>query len=72
MEIIKVICIDKSPVDQCYNIPLIEGKIYDAKENLYYWEIINEKQKMYSYSKTRFITLAEWRETQINSIFQDD
>ena len=71
---IKVICIDNSLFDKADEIPLIKGKIYDAYESLILperWAVIDENGEKFSYYKKRFITLAEWREKQINKIFED-
>jgi hypothetical protein len=67
---IKVVCIDNHSYEDMLDI----GKIYDAK-----LVIDNYPHKQYTISgcgqqyflTRRFITLAEWRDRQINSILDE-
>ena len=80
-EITKVICINNK------NLHLTLNKIYDAKYiheqrswdwgnapilEWHWYELVNEKGIKEKYNTQHFITLAEWRDIQIDSILKDE
>jgi hypothetical protein len=73
MEMIKIVCIDNKNQS---NLGLTIGKIYDC--SLEQWknggdlELTTDNGIEFYLWRERFITLAEWREQQIDKILEDD
>ena len=73
----KLVCIDNIPYNNYINkrnqLALTLNKVYDC----YYEEvdnvgILDDNGKKGMFYKKRFITLAEWRNRQIDKILNDD
>jgi hypothetical protein len=70
----KLVCIN---TDEFYLNLLTYGKIYNATwtpQAVYssdgvYWEITNDLGQTKEYHESKFITLKQWREKQIKSLF---
>ena len=67
---IKLVCISKN-LGKRYFLYITLGKIYEG--NLWYgdYHIIDDDNVKAAYPQENFITLAEWRDKQINSILDD-
>ena len=76
MNKVKIICVNAYPDES-----LTTGKIYNAKESKFYYEIINDRGDIRSYLKfsvsnveldlpswITFLKLEDWRQRQLNSI----
>ena len=72
---IKVVCIDniRELINgiKIYDTDIKIGEIYDALGNGLYYKIIFNGENIGIKEKRFFITLAEWREQQINSILDE-
>jgi hypothetical protein len=73
---IKVICIKNDGWSQLKS-QLTINKVYDAKliqvnSGDYYYGIISDIGIYIEYNIDRFITLADWRQQQINGILNED
>lgn len=70
MRELKIICIKNSGVE---NITI--GKVYNVRLNIYdkYYDLIDDRGYLCVgiFNKDYFITLAEYRENQINDIFYE-
>ena len=66
-----IVCIDNFEVEGYLTI----GKIYKASRNItlarWVYRLMDDKGITFGYNCIRFITLAEYREQQINSILND-
>lgn len=72
-KVIKVICINKC---NSYSYSDPEWIIYDRGEEYQFYDLEGKEYgdfncDFHRVSKSNFITLAEWREQQINSILND-
>jgi hypothetical protein len=67
--IFKVVCIAKDDANL-----LTIGKVYDAKLHTdeSFFSVLNDREYWASYWSSKFITLAEWRNQQIDKILEDD
>ena len=70
---IKIICINNIG-----EYSLTKDKVYECNDDMWnscdrfgYISVIDENGIDYVYRKTRFITIAEWREQQIKSVLDD-
>jgi hypothetical protein len=69
---IKVVCIFNKGGNNETLPCLTIGKIYDAEEGREYYWLTSDDNVTYNYDKKFFITLAEYRDNQINSILYDE
>jgi len=73
--IIKVVCISvgnyDGDINLMYPLSLTIGKVCEATVYVSYYEILNDRGFYNLYPKEYFITLAEHREQQINSILNE-
>jgi hypothetical protein len=67
----KLVCISKK-IGQTYFLHLTIDKIYEGKLIYNHYQIIDDNNENTLYPEKNFITLAEWRNKQINSILDDN
>ena len=76
----KLICLKSHlPVswkNELHPLNLTVGKIYDVVEHYpkeSYWWVLNDNNKISNYTKDKgiFMSLAEWRDQQIDAILND-